>query len=366
MPLSSLDAFRLRWARWRNGILSDPGFRRWASGMPVFRQVSRRYARDLFDLSAGFIYAQITQALVESGLVTALKGRSLTLAEAADVARLSPEAAETLLKAGLPLALTERIGAHWTLGTRGAALSTSSGLAEMIAHHHLLYADLADPLAMLRGEGEGRLARLWSYDAGSDPADVAAYSALMAASQPMVAEQALAAYRFDRHKALLDIAGGEGAFVSAVARTAPGLRLGLFDLPPVVERARARFADSGLQVALHPGSFRTDALPGGYDLITLVRVLHDHDDAPVSELLAAVRQALAPGGRALIVEPLAETPSAPRVGHAYFGFYLAAMRSGRPRSCAEYRAMARAAGFSAARLLPTPVPLVASVVALEQ
>lgn len=366
MPLSSLDALRLRWARWRNGILSDPGFRRWASGMPIFRQVSRRYARDLFDLSAGFIYAQITQALVESGLVAALAQRSLSLAEAADRARLSPDAAATLLKAGLPLGLTERIGDLWTLGTRGAALSTSPGLAEMIAHHRLLYDDLADPLAMLRGDGEGRLARLWSYGADSDPADVAAYSALMAASQPMVVDQALAAYRFDRHRAMLDIAGGEGAFLAAVARAAPDLRLGLFDLPQVVDRARARLADSGLDVAFHPGSFRTDPLPQGYDLITLVRVLHDHDDMPAAALLAAVRQALRPGGRALIIEPLAETPSAPRVGHAYFGFYLAAMRSGRPRSFAEYRAMAAAAGFSTARLLPTPVPLVASVVALEQ
>lgn len=366
MPQSTLDALRLRWARWRNGILSDPGFRRWAGGVPVFRTVSRRYARDLFDLSAGFIYAQITQALVESGLIAALKDRDLTLEEAAAIAGISSSAAQTLLKGGLPLALTQRVGTRWTLGTRGAALSTSPGLAEMIAHHRLLYADLADPLAMLRGEGEGRLAKLWTYDPASDPGDVAAYSALMAASQPMVAQQALAAYRFDRHRAVLDIAGGEGAFLAAVSRAAPGLRLGLFDLPPVVERARARFAESALDAALHAGSFRTDSLPDGYDLITMVRVLHDHDDAPVADLLTKVRAALPSGGRALIVEPLAETRSAPRVGHAYFGFYLAAMRSGRPRSSGEYRAMARAAGFSSARLLPTPVPLIASVIVLER
>jgi demethylspheroidene O-methyltransferase len=66
-------------------------------------------------------------------------------------------------------------------------------------------------------------------------------------------------------------------------------------------------------------------------------VLHDHDDAPVSRLLAQVRAALAPGGRLLIVEPLAATRGAETVGHGYFGLYLAAMRSGRPRTCASKR-----------------------------
>lgn len=362
MRFSGVDRWRLRWAQWRNGILSDPGFRRWAAAFPLFRPVARGYARDLFDLTAGFVYAQVAQALVEGGLIAAMQARPLSTAEAARLARLSDSAAETLLKAALPLRLTERIGDRWTLGSRGATLATSPGVAEMIAHHRRFYADLADPLAMLRGEGPGRLAALWRYDGSADPDDVEAYSALMAASQPMVAEQALAAFDVSRHRRMLDVGGGAGAFVSAVAAAAPGLELGLFDLPPVVERARARFAESGLAVATHPGSFRTDPLPSGYDLITLVRVLHDHDDGPVSRLLEKVRDALPPGGRLLIVEPLASTRGAETVGHSYFGFYLAAMRSGRPRTFNEYKQMCRAAGFARARLLRTPVPLIASVI----
>jgi demethylspheroidene O-methyltransferase len=265
------DAWRLRWTRWRNGMLAHQGFRRWASSFAPFRPIARGHARALFDLTAGFVYAQTAQALVESGLIAANRARAAC--------------AETLLKAGLPLRLTERIGSRWVLGMQGAVLAASPGVAEMIAHHRLFYADLADPLATLRGEGPGRLAELWRYDGTADPDDVAAYSALMAASQPMVAEQAIAAYDFRR----LDVGGGAGAFVSAVAAAAPALELGLFDLPPVIEVARARFAASGLAVATHAGSFGTDTLPGGYDLITLVRVLHDHDDAPVSRLLAQVR-----------------------------------------------------------------------------
>jgi demethylspheroidene O-methyltransferase len=92
--------------------------------------------------------------------------------------------------------------------------------------------------------------------------------------------------------------------------------------------------------------FFRDALPPGYDCITLVRVLHDHDDAACLALLRAVRRALPPGGRLVIAEPMAGTPGALAMGDAYFGFYLWAMNAGRPRTAAEYGAMLKTAGFA--------------------
>jgi demethylspheroidene O-methyltransferase len=78
--------------------------------------------------------------------------------------------------------------------------------------------------------------------------------------------------------------------------------------------------------------------------------------------LESVRAALPSNGRVLIVEPLAGTHGAEPMGHAYFGFYLAAMRSGRPRSFGEYKAMLRGAGFRTVKRRRTPVPLVASAI----
>jgi len=349
----------LRWALLRNQLIASPTLRGLGRWFPPARLPARRYARDLFDLTAGFVYSQVAQALIESGLLARLARGPIRLDEAAANAGLSWPAAETLMKAAASLRLTEQRGAHWILGTQGAVLAASPGLAEMIRHHRLLYADLADPLAMLRGDGEGRLARLWRYDGAADPEDVAAYSALMAASQPMVAEQAIAAYPFARHRRLLDVGGGTGAFLEQVSRAAPRLGLGLFDRPAVIGEARQRL---GPGVSYHSGSFFADPIPRGYDLISLVRVLHDHDDAPASRLIAAVSDALPPGGRLLIVEPLASTAGAEPMGHAYFGFYLAAMRSGRPRSYREYRDLLRSAGFSRVRRHRTPLPLVASVI----
>lgn len=350
---------------WRNRLLASPRFQNWAAALPVSRRIARGRARDLFDLVAGFVYSQVTFAMVESGLLKVIAERPVTLDAASAAAALPRDSTARLLAAAASLGLAEQTkDDRWTLGPRGAALVGNPGVQAMIRHHRLLYADLADPLALLRaGPAPGGLADLWTYGAGAREVAVADYSALMAASQPMVAEQALAAYRFGRHQRMLDVGGGEGAFLTAIARAAPRLALGLFDLPAVAARARERLEAAGLaaRTIVHEGSFTTDPLPAGYDLLTLVRVLHDHDDAQAAALLAQVRAALPARGRLLIVEPMAGTRGAESVG-AYFGFYLLAMGSGRPRTPREIISMLRASGFTKTRLLRTPLPLVARAI----
>ncbi|MDO6416207.1 methyltransferase [Sphingomonas sp. BIUV-7] len=349
-------------------MLGSPAFQRVATRCFLTRPIARRRARALFDLVAGFTYSQILTACVRIGLLDLLARGPLGLATIAQRIDLPLEGAERLLRGAAALGLVERCGANWILGSQGAALRGNRGIAEMIAHHHLLYADLADPVALLRrGGGGGRLSGLWPYaeSAGRGGGEaVAAYSALMAASVPMIADQAIDAYPFRRHRALLDVGGGEGAFLAAVGARVPDLRLALFDLPAVSERAFARFEAAGLtpRTRIFGGDFLVDPLPQGYDILSLIRVLHDHDDAPALALLRAAYDALPPGGTLFIAEPMAQTSGAEPAGDAYFGFYLLAMGSGRPRSASEIRAMIKAAGFSRSRVVQTAMPLTASVV----
>lgn len=273
-----------------------------------------------------------------------------------------------------------RLLQHWgvgsfRLGELGATLLGNEGVLAMIRHHPLLYQDLMDPVALLRGEARPtELERFWGYARSPGeghalaPGEVAAYSALMAASQSLIAEQVIGAYRFGRHRRVLDVGGGEGAFLQAVATAVPGLALELFDLPGVAERARQRLAAAGLadRARVHGGDFARDPLPGGADLITLVRVLHDHDEPLALRLLRAAHAALPVGGRLLIAEPLAGSKGAETVGAAYFGMYLLAMGSGRARTRSELVALLGAAGFSGARELATPLPLQTSVFIAEK
>ena len=363
----NLSDIRKGWIGRRNAVLASPRFQAFASRFPLTRPVARRRAAKIFDLVAGFTYSQILAACIETGVLDVLSDGFPTAEEVATRIDLPLSGTDRLLRGAVALGLAERIGDGWTLGSDGAALRGNRGIAEMVAHHRLVYADLADPVAMLRrGGGGGALSALWHYaeDSGAgDAAAVADYSALMAASQPMVAAQAIDAYPFHTHARLLDVGGGEGAFLTTVGANVSGIELGLFDLPSVGDRARARFESAGLahRTKVFGGDFLRDSLPTGYDVISLVRVLHDHDDAPALTLLKAIHAALPLGGALVIAEPMAETRGAERMGDAYFGFYLLAMGSGRPRSTREIGGMLRAAGFSSSRVVTSALPLTATV-----
>ncbi len=348
--------WRDRLLAWRDGAVASPRFRRLAAAFPLTRPIARRRTRALFDLCAGFVYAQVLLACVQLRVFDILAERPASAATLAPRLGLSAEAAERLLAAAVSLRLAARRGGgRYGLGPLGAAMVGNAAIGEMVLHHPMLYADLQDPVALLRGEAAPTaLRRYWSY-AGAGPAD--AYTALMAASQPLVADEVLDAYRVGRHRHLLDVGGGDGSFLLAAAARAPGLRLTLFDLPGVAAIAAPRLGGRARVVG---GDAFTDALPGA-DLISLVRVVHDHDDDDARALLRAVRAALPPGGALLLAEPMAQTRGAEPVGDAYFGFYLLAMGQGRPRSAAVLTALLVEAGFDAVRLLPTRTPLLVRV-----
>lgn len=365
------QSFRDRVAALRNRLVASPGFQRFAASFPFTRPIAERQSQALFDLCAGFVYAQVLSACVRLDLFAILEPGPKTPAELAPRLAMTPDAAERLLKAAAALKLVEpRKGGRYGLAMLGAALIGNPGVGAMIAHHDLLYADLADPLALLRGQAQPtHLSRFWGYARAADPSeapsqDVAAYSELMAGSQHLVADDIVAAYDFRRHRHVVDVGGGEGAFLGVVARHAPDLALTVFDLPAVAERARRHFATVGLEgrAGAVGGDMHRDVLPGDADLVTLVRVLHDHDDAAVRALLARLRRAMAPGATLLIAEPMAGLPGAARMADAYFGFYLLAMGSGRARTPAELTQLLAEAGFSAISSLRTRRPLLTAAI----
>jgi demethylspheroidene O-methyltransferase len=363
--------WRARWWAQRDRLLASPRFREAASRFAATRPVARRHARDLFDLVAGFVYTQWLAVCVELKLFDRLARSPLTAEQLAAEARLPLASAQRLLEAAASLGLTQRRGATWGLGPLGAAMVGNEAVTAMVQHHRTLYTDLADPLALLR-EGRGELARYWAYAGGHaddrapgalETQTTAPYSALMSATQPLVAGQVLDAYPMRRHRRLLDLGGGEGVFAAAALQRAPRLEAMVFDLPAVADAARARFARLGLaeRALAFGGDFHRDALPAGADIVSLVRVIYDHDDAPALAILRAARRALPPGGTLLLAEPMAATAGAEPMGAAYFGMYLLAMGSGRSRSAAQLTALLQQAGFDRVRERATAVPLQAGL-----
>jgi demethylspheroidene O-methyltransferase len=365
--------FGERLRQWRRRLVANPAFQRWAASFPLTRRVADRRARALFDLCAGFVYSQILAACVRLDIFARLAQRARSSQELSNEIGLAPESTERLLRAAVALKLLETTrDGRFALADLGAAMIGNPAIAAFVEHHALLYDDLRDPIALLKGETSPSLARFWPYAArrpddpgpAEDVRAYAQYSELMSRSQAMIAEDVLDAFPLASAGSWLDVGGGEGAFLSALAKRAPHPDLMLFDLPPVAARARAALEKQGLssRVRVLEGDFLAAPLPQVAEIVSLVRVLHDHDDESARLLVRRAHAALAPGGRLLIAEPMAGTPGAEPIGDAYFGFYLLAMGRGRARSAAEIIGLLIAAGFTGAKLLPTRRPLLASAV----
>ncbi|MFO1115153.1 MAG: methyltransferase [Beijerinckiaceae bacterium] len=359
----------------RDRLLASERFRRYAVAFPPTRIFARRRARALFDLVAGFVYSQTLHACVSLDLFEILARGPRTAEDLAALCDLAPQSMRRLLDAAVAIDLLQpRSGDRFGLGPVGAALSGSPGIADMVRHHAMLYADLADPVGLLRDGGRStRLGAYWPYSRSSDanaitPDAVRDYSRLMSASQRMVADEILATRPFAGSRRLLDVGGGDGTFALAVVRQYPDMKVALCDLPPVaaVARRNVERIETGAAIEVHECDFKSQPLPPGADAISLVRVLHDHDDADASALLRAIWHALPVGGGIVIGEPMAGAKAAEPMGDAYFGFYLLAMGSGRPRRPAEIEAMLEAAGFGDIASLRSRMPLVAGVITAKK
>lgn len=336
---------------WQSRLIASRRFQKWAAGFPLTRRLVRREGEALFDLLAGFCHSQILMALVQFDIPKILMQADADAQALAVRCDVPLERMEVLLRAAVALKLLKaKRGGRYGLSRTGAALVGVPGLSKMIQHHDVLYRDLADPVAFFKGEVETELADFWPYVFGGGMApDVAAtYSDLMAQSQILVAEDTLRAVDFKSSEILLDVGGGSGAFLEAVGEMHTGLDLMLFDLPEVAPSAEARFARAGMsgRTTIHSGSFRNDALPEGADVISLIRVLYDHSDETVTDLLAKCFAALPAGGRLVISEPMSGGAVPERAGDAYFALYTMAMRTGKARSAAEIALLCENAGFS--------------------
>ncbi len=348
----ALPAQRLQWRDRLGRWLARPDVQAWAARFPLTRGVVRREGAAMMDLVGGFVHAQVLSALVELDLFTRLADGPMAVPDLARLCDLAPERMRALARAGVALGLLRPAGPDlFGLSLRGATLAGVPGLQGMIRHHSAFYADMADPLALLRGEAETELAAFWPYvfgaGAAEDPERAARYSQLMADTQGLVAADTLDAVSLRGVRHLMDVGGGTGAFLAAALTRYPGLRGTLLDLPPVVAQARPWLTAQGLggRVSIKADSFRERPLPAQADAIALIRVLYDHAAPTVADLLAKCHAALPPGGRLIVSEPMAGPHAPDRAGDIYFSFYCMAMRTGQVRSQAEIAEACRAAGF---------------------
>ena len=333
-----------------------------AERIPGLRGHARSEGRALFEMIAGFVRSQALLAVVELRLLPMLAESSASTNQLSARTAVPEDRLFILLQAAAALKLVEQRRGLWRLAPRGAAFLTVPGLEAMVRHHPVLYRDLADPVAFFRGETRPELAGFWPYVFGplaeTDAGLAQRYSSLMADSQALVAEDTLTLVSLADARRLMDVGGGTGTFLRAVARRYPDLDLTLFDLPHVVAAA-PRFSP---RLTIQPGDFRQDPIPPVADSVSLVRILYDHPDTTALSLLSAIHDSLPQGGRLLISEPMSGGNKPDPDTDIYFAVYTLAMCSGRTRSPAELAQLIEKAGFSAISAPRSRRPFVTTVI----
>lgn len=327
------------------------------------------HTRATFNLVAGFVYAQTLSAMVSLDLFTRLSKGPVNSETIARESGLTVRSVEVIMTAAHAIGLVDRRRLGWGLALKGAALVGRGGIAEMVVHHTHLYADLADPLALLRGEGPHELRAFWTYACGgkSGEGDPGPYSRLMAASQEFVADAVLHNRVFRDARHLVDLGGGAGAFAVAALKCHEKLTVTVADRADVVPMAEATLAAAHLEERGQTATvdFFSGGLSFDADTITLVRILHDHEDDAVAQLLARLARG-SPSARLVVVEPMADRRR-PTGIDAYFPWYFMAMGQGRLRTFEEIRAALHAAGYGRVKRLKSRNPtLVSCAVATVQ
>ena len=96
------------------------------------------------------------------------------------------------------------------------------------------------------------------------PENVSKFNAAMADLTGLVTSDVLAAYDFSRFTHLMDVGGGSGELIGAVAKRYGHIRGTVFDLPRCEEAATAHLAKLGVsdRVGFHAGDF-FEIHPGG-------------------------------------------------------------------------------------------------------
>ena len=160
------------------------------------------------------------------------------------------------------------------------------------------------------------------------------------------------AYDFSKCGTVVDVAGGNGAFLSGILASCQQVVGILFDQKPAIEAAAAGYLGSLSRCKLVAGDF-FEAVPPGGDTYILKRILDDWSDEKVVQILKNCRTAMKSGTRLMIIEPLMGPPNELTPGHFADMNFLVTFEGGRIRTEEEHSSLLHQTGFRLQEIVPT-------------
>jgi len=185
---------------------------------------------------------------------------------------------------------------------------------------------------------------------GGHPEAAARYDAAIDAFTKHEAAALCAEFDFVGVRRVVDVGGGRGSLLSAVLAANPHLHGVLFDLPHVVDRARARLVERfGARIDVAGGDFFT-GVPAG-DLVMVKHVLHNWNDERAVALLRRCGAAVGREGRVLLLETILSPDNRADMA-AMLDLEMQVLLQGRVRRKPELRRLVGDAGLVVERFEP--------------
>ncbi len=188
------------------------------------------------------------------------------------------------------------------------------------------------------------------------------YQAGMRTVAALTADEVVSKVRVSAHaRRLLDVGGGHGLHSVRFCRRHPDLTATVFDLPEARQETLAGIRDGDLEnrMSFRGGDFFEDDLGSGYDVALLFDVVHMFEAERNGTLVRRVAEALAPGGRLIVMDQLAGrvVGATAKATVRLTALNLFVGTSGQTYTAAEIEAWMRGAGLTRTkhrRLLRTP------------
>jgi len=183
-----------------------------------------------------------------------------------------------------------------------------------------------------------------------------AFNAAMTSISAQMVPSAIAAYDFGESGTLADIGGGHGMLLAMILQKHRGLRGIVYDLPHVVEGAKARIESLGLtsRCAIVGGDF-FESVPVA-DSYVMKSIIHDWDEPRAIAILKNCASAMrGPSGRVILIEMVVAPGNDPNPGK-WIDIEMLAMAGGRERTEAEYEELFAKAGLRLSRVVRAPSP----------
>jgi hypothetical protein len=298
----------------------------------------------------GYQATQLLVVAVDLGLAEKLADGPRTAADLAAETGVDPTILYRVLRGLASFGVLDEPGeGRFGLSAAGEYLQSFRGL--LLARGDLYYGAFGKLREAVR---DGTNAFELAYDGkrffehlNEHPETTAAFQQSMTDRSRLEAAEVVAAYDFGRFRKLIDIAGGRGVLIGAIAEAYPSLSTALFDQPSVAGNT----IELPANCETIAGDFFAE-VPAGADGYVISRVIHDWGDEEAARILSNTRKAMSVDGTLLLVEALmperaAEAPAAVRMD-----VNMLAMFSGKERTRAEFADLLAVAGFRLTRVIP--------------